>query len=109
MKFVSLSAAALLLALSSCSTSLSTEEYLQRGTDYMDKKEWKSAIIEYKNSIKQAPKNAQARFFLGKAYLQTFSSDAAIKEFKKAIEFGFDDNEVLQYLGKAYSQRNKNQ
>ncbi len=107
MKFISLSASALLLVLTSCSSQFSTEEYLQRGANYMDKKEWKSAIIEYKNGIKQSPKNAQARLLLGKAYLQTYSSDAAIKEFEKAIALGINKNEVLVYMGKAFAQSNK--
>ncbi len=109
MKFISLSASALILALASCSSQLSTEEYLQRGADYMAKDEWKSAIIEYKNGIKQSPDNIVARIQLGKAYLKTFSSDAAIKELKKALELGADRNKVIILLGKAYTQRNKNE
>lgn len=74
----------------------------------MDEKEWKSAIIEYKNGIKQSPENAKARLLLGKAYLKTYSSDAAIKEFKKAISLGVDKTKVVVSLGKAYAQSNKN-
>jgi len=109
MKFISLTFLALVLFLSSCSSTLSTAEYLERASNYMDKKEWKSAVIEYKNGIKQSPKNAKIRYLLGKAYLQTYSSDAAIKEFTKAVELGFDSNELLVFLGEAYAQGNKNE
>lgn len=108
MKLKIFSSIVLFLALSACAPELTTEEYLQRGIAFMDKKEWKSAVIEFKNGIKKSPQNAEARFLLGKAYLQTFSSDASIKEFKKAIDFGIDINEVKVYLGRAYALRNKN-
>ncbi len=108
MKFKSLITFVLVAFLTSCSTQLTTEEYLQRGSSYMDEKEWKSAIIEYKNGIKQSPENAKARILLGKAYLKTYSSDAAIKELKKAISLGVDKTKVVVSLGKAYAQSNKN-
>lgn len=108
MKYIFLSAVFFVFALSSCAPDLTTEDHLKRGQSFMESKDWRSAVIEFKNGIKKSPKNANVRYLLGKAYLQTFSSDAAIKEFKKSIELGMDANKVIVSLGKAYALRNKN-
>jgi len=96
------------LVLTSCSQQQTSEEYITEGETYIEKKEWKSAIIEFKNAIKQSPGNARARTLLGKSYLHTYSSNAAIKELKKAIELGGQDDEVIVFLGRAYEQLNQN-
>ena len=106
MKLFSVLLVAVSLLLSACSQEISTEEYIKRGQDYYSKKEWKSALIEFKNAVKQNPGSAQARALLGKTYLETYSSDAAIKELLKAMELGHDRNDVIIFLGKAYQQGN---
>ena len=93
----------LLLFLSACSEQKSAEEHIQNGKEYFDKKEWKSAIIEFKNAVKIEPKNPQARVLLGKSYLETFSIHASIKELSRARDLGIDVREILVALGKAYS------
>ncbi len=93
----------LLVFLSACGQQKSAEEYIQNGKDYFDKKEWKSAIIEFKNAVKLAPKNPQARELLGKSYLETFSIHAAIKELSRARDLGIDAEEIVVELGKAYA------
>jgi putative PEP-CTERM system TPR-repeat lipoprotein len=104
-----LSATLLLLAISACTPGKTTEEFLQSGQSYVDKKEWNSAIIEFKNAVKSDDKNGQARALLGKAYLEILSTKPAIKELSKAIEFGYDKNEILSSLGLAYSYDGENQ
>lgn len=96
------------LGLTACSQQLSTEEYVQQGEQYIAKKDWKSAIIEFRNAVKQSPDNAQARALLGESYLQTNSSNAAIKELKKAIELGVNMERVALSLAKAFAQLNQN-
>jgi len=99
---------ALIVAISlitvSCSQEKSAEEYIQNGKSYFDKKEWKSAVIEFKNAIKQVPKNAQARALLGQTYLETFSTNAAIKEIIRARDLGYGEEKIIIPLGKAYAQ-----
>ena len=92
------------LSLFACAEKLTTEQYLQSGQQYLDKKEWKAAIIEFKNAIKQSPKDANARKLLGLTYLQTFSTSAAIIELNKARNLGMVDGELDYSLGKAYAQ-----
>jgi putative PEP-CTERM system TPR-repeat lipoprotein len=92
----------LVATLSACEQSKSVEEYSQSGQSHFDKKEWKSAIIEFKNAIKEDPKNASVRAKLGRSYLKTYSANAAIKELTRAIKLGHNKNELLIPLGRAY-------
>jgi putative PEP-CTERM system TPR-repeat lipoprotein len=92
----------LVASLSACDQSTSAKEYMQSGQAYVDNKEWKSAIIEFKNAVKQDPKNANARAKLGTTYLKTYSANAAIKELNRAIALGHKKSELLIPLAMAY-------
>lgn len=97
----------LVATLSACDQSKSVEEYIQSGQTHFNNKEWKSAIIEFKNAIKQDPENASARAKLGETYLKTYSANAAIKELTRAIKLGHNKTELLIPLGQAYRQSNE--
>jgi len=94
---------------SGCNQNPSAEEYIKRGVEYRDNKEWDSAIIEFKNAVKQAPENAYARVVLGKTYLETLNIDSAIKELSRAIDLGYDKTKLSIPLGKAYLQVGESQ
>ena len=47
---------------------LSEEEYLGKAKAHLSKNEQEAAAIELKNVLQQNPKNAEARFLLGKYY-----------------------------------------
>ncbi len=94
----------LVIFISACGDQKSVEQYIESGQKFYNNKEWKSAIIEFKNAVKQAPENAHARALLGKTYVQTFSSAAAIKELKRARDLGYGSSDILVALGKAYQQ-----
>ena len=96
----------LVASLSACDQTKNAQEYIQSGQLHFDKKEWNSAIIEFKNAIKQDAENANARVKLGKAYLKTYSANAAVKELSRAIALGYDKTELLIPLGTAYRQIN---
>lgn len=82
----------------------SAKEYSARGDQYAKAKKWGSAVIEFKNSIKQEPENALARAKLGKAYVEIANADAAIKELNRALEYGYSRDLLLIPLAKAYLQ-----
>jgi len=83
----------------------SAEEYLARGDQFARSGDWGSAIIEFKNSIKQEPENALARAKLGQAYVEIANADAAIKELNRAQEYGYRKELLLVPLAKAYLQK----
>ncbi|MHC4222282.1 MAG: tetratricopeptide repeat protein, partial [Planctomycetota bacterium] len=97
------------LLAASCSQQITAQEYMAKGQQYVAAKDWKSAIIEFKNAVKQSPDNSQARALLGKTYVEIADSNAAIKELTKALELGASTNEILVPLAKAYGQGDRHQ
>ena len=91
-----------------CNRESSSSENIDSGREYLSKKEWNSAIIEFKNAAKQEPKNAQARALLGTTYLEVYNVGAAIKELTKAIDYGYNKSELMVPLGLAYRQAGEN-
>jgi tetratricopeptide (TPR) repeat protein len=53
---------------------------------YYQKKNYKRAIEEYKNIIKENPRNLKARYNLACLYVLTKDYSSSIKEFKKIIK-----------------------
>ena len=97
--------AILIVTLLAACNQQSAEEYLTRGDQFVKAGEWGSAIIEFKNSLKQEPENALARAKLGQAYVEIASADAAIKELNTAQEYGYKKELLLVPLAKAYRQK----
>lgn len=89
------------LSLSGCSEK-SSEEHMLAARQFVEAKDVKSAIVEYKNAIQKNPRDASARFELGKVYIDQNNFPAAEKELNRAAELGYDMSEVLPLLAKAY-------
>ncbi len=89
-------------ALISCSQQRSAEDYIAQGKEFYQQKSWQSAVIEFKNAVKVAPEDSQARALLGQTYLEVHNYPAAIKELKRAISLGYDSNQLLLPMAKAY-------
>ena len=64
--------------------------------------DYPTAIIELKNILQVDPSNLEARYLLGKVYLQDEQVDNAIKELERAMASGLSQNQVLEPLGRAY-------
>ena len=76
-------------------------EYLAHAKEYIDAKKTKEASIELKNALRINPKNAEARWLLGKLYTDMGNGAPAEKELKKAIELGLPAHQVNAKLVKA--------
>ncbi|WP_077338936.1 XrtA/PEP-CTERM system TPR-repeat protein PrsT [Pseudocolwellia agarivorans] len=61
-----------------------------------------SILIELKNAVKIEPKNGEARFLLGEAYLSQGFGVGAVKELQKAYDFKYDENKLIPLLARAY-------
>lgn len=71
------------------------QAYLHRGTSYLFLKEYDKAIYDYKKSIELNTDQTQialAKYFLGKAYLET-------KQYPKAIAIEQSAMDMFHYLG----------
>lgn len=67
----------------------------------------KAALIHLKNAIEADDKNAEARFQLGKLYLQNHDPASAEKELKRAREAGLAADKVNPLLGQALLDQNE--
>ncbi|MCF6354756.1 MAG: PEP-CTERM system TPR-repeat protein PrsT [Candidatus Polarisedimenticolaceae bacterium] len=86
---------------------ISNTDYLARAEKYLDDGELKSASIELKNALRKAPDNPQARWLLGRLYLEVRNPQGAEKELNKAREFGVNDAAVLPLLLKSLLMQGK--
>jgi len=92
----------LLNGLVACSESETADIYLEKAKSYIKENKVDESIIELKNAIKKAPKNNEARFLLGKLYLQQGSGFDAVKELEKAHDLNYLSNKVIPLLARAY-------
>lgn len=95
------------LILGACSGSKSPTELIHSAKQYIDNNEIPAAEIELKMAIQESPNLAEARYLLGKIYLDTGKTASAEKELAKAIELGFDINSAAPALAKAFSLQDK--
>jgi putative PEP-CTERM system TPR-repeat lipoprotein len=98
--FVSLISASLLL--SGCNLFTSTEERLQQAIAFQEKGDLNAAAIEFRNVLKQEPEHGQARWLLGKTYLELKDGLSAKKELLKARELGVTSDEMDKALARAH-------
>ena len=98
----------LVLLTASCGQKTTSEEYITKGQQYAANKDWKSAIIELKNAVKQSPKDVKARTVLAKIYLNAYNVNAALKELNKAVQLGKDKNQLLVEFAEAYQLSGQN-
>ncbi len=80
----------------------SDTDYVERAIQYQNKGELQAAVIELKNALQQNPDNAQARWLLGKLYVQQGDGVSAQKELELALAAGISYEDVVVPLGKAY-------
>ena len=94
--------AALLLAtlLSACGSG-SPESMIASAKEFMGKHDNKSAIIQLKNALQKAPDNAEGRFLLGKAQLDSDDLASAEKELRRAMELNYAPDAVIPALAQA--------
>ena len=104
MKFVKASLClSIALALTACSEQVSDESHLENAKSYLSNKQINASIIELKNAIRADGKNAEARFILGKIYLDLGDGLAAVKELERAHQFNYAANKVVPLLARAYT------
>lgn len=93
------------LTLSGCGQKTS-EEHLLAARQFVEAKDNQSAIIEYKSAIQKDPQDPNARFELGKLYLEQKEFAAAEKELNRALDLGYQVSEVLPLITRAYQETN---
>lgn len=79
-----------------------TREILEETQSYLDKGEYKAAVIELKNAIRNDPENPHLRLQLGRIYLAAGDGLGAEKELNAALEYGIEPAVVQVPLAQAY-------
>lgn len=79
----------------------SATQLLESGKARMQKKEYKSAAIEFKNALQKDGSLVEARFLLGKALLESGDSQGAWVELSKAREAGYNNDELVPPMAAA--------
>jgi len=94
----------LLLSVSGCESGSdqSSSEYISRAQSYLDKGEYKAALIELKNALQKDPDNTQARFLTGQLYLTLGDGATAEKELRRASELGMGEETIQTPMARAY-------
>ena len=85
---------AMLLITGGCGIGKSPEQHVARAKELYDKGDLNAGIIELKNALQSNPKYAEARWLLGKMYLQTGDGASANKELERAKELGYKSQEL---------------
>jgi cellulose synthase operon protein C len=76
-------------------------QHLDRAKTYLTRAEYPSAIVELQNALQLDGQSAQARWLLGKLYLETGEILAAEKELRLAQGLGWPDDDIRPALARA--------
>ncbi|WP_297529646.1 XrtA/PEP-CTERM system TPR-repeat protein PrsT [Thiohalobacter sp.] len=86
------------LFLGGCGTELSSVEYLDQARDHLEAGDARAAVIALKNALSRDPDLAEARWMLGRIYLQHDDPVAAEKELRQAAALGVAGDDFLDDL-----------
>ncbi|WP_286234339.1 XrtA/PEP-CTERM system TPR-repeat protein PrsT [Thalassotalea sediminis] len=92
-----------------CSSEKDPAELLNTAKSQLHAGNTNTAIISLKNAIQLDPKNAEARFLLGKIYLDNHDYLNAEKEFERATSLGFSQPELALLKAKILLERGNSQ
>ena len=89
---------------SGCSDSETKKvAHYNKGMEYVEKEDYKPAILEFKNAIQIDPKYAAARYQLGLAYLKNKQPSDAVEELIRAADLDPQNLEAQFILGQIFS------
>jgi putative PEP-CTERM system TPR-repeat lipoprotein len=75
--------------------------FIASARSYMAKSDYPAAIIELKNALKGAPDNAEARFLLAKALLESGDVVSAETEARKALDLKYPPDDAYPVLARS--------
>ncbi len=78
------------------------QKHIERAEAQVESGQIRAAIIELRNAVQAQPENAEARFQLGRLYLDQYRLDEAEKELVRALDYGVAHDRVLPPLMRTY-------
>lgn len=91
---------AVLACISACDWGQSPEEHIANAYEFIADSDYPSAIIELKNALQSDTESAEARYLLGKTYLESGDVLSARKELERALQSGWPGSEVQPLLAR---------
>ena len=79
----------------------SVDSYIIDAEKYIEKKDFRAAVIQLKNALQKAPDNVDARTRLGKLYLTLGDGPSAEKEFRRGRKHGAKPEDWMSGLADA--------
>src|SRR5437660_10677792 len=95
-----LAAFVILLLVAACSRN-DPSSFLSSAQSYMQKAEYKAAIVQLKNAIQGAPENGEARYLLAKALLEIGDPVGAETEVRKALNLKYSPELAYPLLARS--------
>ncbi|HEX7455165.1 MAG TPA: XrtA/PEP-CTERM system TPR-repeat protein PrsT [Gallionella sp.] len=77
------------------------DSLLASAKDYLSKHDSAAATIQLKNALEKNPNLAEARFLLGRSFLESGDASAAEVELRKARDLKYPDEQVTPMLARA--------
>ncbi|MBK5291018.1 MAG: tetratricopeptide repeat protein [Acidobacteriia bacterium] len=75
-----------LLGSLACHRKVTSEDFLERGKQYLKEKDYARALIEFRNATKLKPKSPEAYFQSALAYIEMRDANAAVAFLMRAVE-----------------------
>ncbi len=97
----------MLTAVAGCDRPSDPASLIASAKSYRQKGDIPAAIIELRNVLQQDPDNAEARYLLGKSFLESGDATFATVELEKALTLGYDAKQALPELAKSLIVREK--
>ena len=91
---------ALIPFLAACGAPESSDHYVEQARQHLEASSYKAAAIELKNALRVDPDAAEARWLLGKLYLDTGEMLSADKELRRAEALGWPADDVRPALAR---------
>jgi len=87
--------------ITACDRFQSADSLLAEAKQYQQKGDTTSAEIQLKNALQKNPDSSEARYLLGKIYLDAGNAESAENEFRKALSLGMPEAQVRPLLAQA--------
>jgi len=97
----------LLFFVSPIVSAATIDDYIKDAQSYLEKHDYKAAIIQLKNALQKDASNKTARSLLGQTYLEVGDILSAEKELRKARKVGADPLDWMPWLADVYLAQNK--
>jgi Flp pilus assembly protein TadD len=88
------------LIVAGCGSS-DPKDLVSSAKDYLAKSDTKAAIIQLRNARQKAPNDAETRYLLGRAYLESGDPSAAEVELRRALDLKYTPGAVLPLIAQA--------